>query len=73
MRDDFVSNLSGIVARHHEIYNVIVNGVFNFSQESYFTVDNVYALDLPPPPKGIPLPKTCVHEKFFELISPLLK
>ena len=73
MRDDFISNLSLIVARNAEIYNVVVNEAFHSAQESCFTTAKVYALDLPLPESIIPLPPPRIPQTLLDLIRPLLK
>jgi len=79
MRDDFVDNLNVIVARHHEFYNIITNEdreegkVYKYAKEKHLKLENVYALDLPPPPSVTPLPKPWVQERFLKMISDLLQ
>ncbi|TQM92428.1 hypothetical protein [Roseinatronobacter monicus] len=60
MRDNFIESFPVIVARHNEMYEIVVKEMLNNGNEQYFNADKVLLLDLPLPPDMRPLPRPSV-------------
>lgn len=68
MKDYFVSNLSMIILRYKEMYDVLVNKVFKHGREVSFTAANIYELALPSPP-DCKLPKRFIKRELVYYLS----